>query len=98
MAENLTKAKIEKFVSTGMPAGKSETVLPDNAITGLGLRMRATGSCSWVLVYRKRGGGRKEPVRRVTVGSWPTLALDAARAAAKVMAQSRAPDRVESAR
>jgi integrase len=85
MAENLTKARIEKFVSMGMPAGKSETVLPDNAITGLGLRMRATGSCSWVLVYRKRGGGRKEPVRRVTLGSWPTLALDAARAAAKVM-------------
>ena len=85
MAENLTKARIEKFVSVGMPAGKSEAVLWDNAVTGLGLRMRATGSCSWVLVYRKRGAGRKEPVRRVTLGSWPALTLDATRAAAKAM-------------
>jgi integrase len=85
MAENLTKAKIEKFLSAGTPAGKSEAVLKDNAVTGLGLRMRTTGSCSWVLVYRKRGAGRKERPRRVTLGSWPTLTLDAARAAAKAM-------------
>jgi integrase len=85
MADNLTKARIEKFASAGTPAGKSEAVLWDNAVTGWGLRVRATGSCSWVLVYRKRGGGRKEPVRRVTLGSWPTLALDSARAAAKAM-------------
>jgi integrase len=85
MAENLTKAKIEKFVSARMPADKMEVVLGDNAVTGLGLRMRATGSCSWVLVYRKRGAGRKEGPRRVTLGSWPALTLDAARAAAKAM-------------
>jgi integrase len=85
MAENLTKARIEKFVSAGTPAGKSEAMLWDNAVTGLGLRMRVTGSCSWVLVYRKRGAGRKESVRRVTLGSWPTLTLDATRAAAKAM-------------
>jgi integrase len=85
MAENLTKVRIEKFVSTGTPARKSEAVLWDNAVTGLGLRARVTGSCSWVLVYRKRGAGRKEPVRRVTLGSWPGLTLDAARAAAKAM-------------
>jgi integrase len=85
MAENLTKARIEKFVSAGMPAGKPEAVLKDNAVTGLGLRMRATGSCSWVLVYRKRGAGRKACPRRVTLGSWPALTLDAARAAARAM-------------
>ena len=86
MAENLTKAEIEKFVSAGTPADKSEAVLRDNAVIGLGLRMRTTGSCSWVLVYRKRkGAGRKERVRRVTLGSWPALTIDAARAAAKAM-------------
>jgi integrase len=83
MAENLTKARIEKFVSAETPAGKTEAVLRDNAVTGLGLRVRATGSCSWVLVYRKRGAGRKGPVRRVTLGSWPALTLDAARVAAR---------------
>jgi integrase len=38
-----------------------------------------------VLVYRKRGAGRKARPRRVTLGSWPALTLDAARAAAKAM-------------
>jgi integrase len=85
MAENLTKAKIEKFVSAGPPAGLTEAVLWDNAVTGLGLRVRATGSCSWTLVYRKRGGGRKEPARRVTLGSWPALTLEAVRTAARAM-------------
>jgi integrase len=85
MGENLTKAKIEKFVTAGTPPGKSETVLWDNAVTGLGLRVRATGAASWALVYRKRGAGRKEPARRVTLGSWPALTLDAARAAAQAM-------------
>jgi Arm DNA-binding domain len=84
MGENLTKAKIEKFVAAGAPAGKAEAVLWDT-VTGLGLRVRATGSTAWVFVYRKRGAGRKEPVRRVTLGSWPALALDAARAAAQAM-------------
>jgi integrase len=85
MAENLTKARIEKFVATGAPTGKSEGVLWDNTVTGLGLRVRATGAASWVFVYRKRGAGRKAPVRRVTLGSWPALALDAARAAAQTI-------------
>ena len=85
MAENLTKARIEKFVAAGAPPGKSEAMLWDNAVTGLGLRARATGSCSWTLVYRPRGGGRKETARRVTLGPWPGLTLDAARAAAKAM-------------
>jgi integrase len=85
MGENLTKTKIEKFVTAGTPSGKSETVLWDNAVTGLGLRVRATGAASWAFVYRKRGAGRKEPSRRVTLGSWPALTLDAARAAAQAM-------------
>jgi integrase len=85
MAENLTKAKIERFVSAGIPADRTEAMLWDNAVTGLGLRARASGSCSWTLVYRPRGGGRKETARRVTLGQWPALTLDAARAAARAM-------------
>ncbi len=86
MAEALTRAKIEKFVSAGAPAGKSEAVLWDSAVTGLGLRARATGSTAWVFVYRPKGVGRSEAARRVTLGSWPTLALDAARSAAQALA------------
>ena len=86
MAENLTKSRIERFVSTGTPPGKAETMLWDSVVTGLGVRVRATSTASWVFVYRKRGAGRKEPSRRVTLGSWPALGLDPARAAAKALA------------
>ena len=35
MADMLTKAKIEKFIATGVPAGKTQAVLWDGAVTGL---------------------------------------------------------------
>jgi integrase len=86
MTENLTKARIEKFVSAGPPAGKSEAILWDGVIVGLGMRGRAPGSASWVFQYRRKGAGRSEPARKVTLGSWPTLTIDAARTAAQAMA------------
>jgi hypothetical protein len=84
VAERLSKAKIEKFVAAGVPAGKSEAWLWDSAVTGLGLRMRLTGSVSWLFVYRPKDAGRSEPSRKVTIGSWPSLSVEAARAAARV--------------
>jgi integrase len=86
MAENLTRAKIEKFASAGVPAGKTQTVLWDGMVTGLGLRLRLGGAASWTFQYRPKGAGRAEPSRKVTLGSWPTLTIDAARTAAQAMA------------
>ena len=86
MADVLTRAKIEKFVSAGVPAGKSQAVLWDGMVTGLGLRLRLGGAASWTFQYRPKGVGRAEPSRKVTLGSWPTLAIDAARSAAQAMA------------
>jgi integrase len=86
MADALTKAKIEKFVAARVPAGKSEAVLWDGAVTGLGLRLRLGGAASWTFQYRPKGVGRAEPSRKVTLGSWPTLTIDAARTAAQAMA------------
>lgn len=86
MAERLTKAKIDKFLSGGVPARKSEAVLWDSAVTGLGLRTRQTGSVSWLFVYRPKGSGRRGPSRKVTIGPWPSVSLDAARAAARMKA------------
>ena len=40
LAELLTKAKIDKFILVGMPDGKTQAVLWDSAVTGLGLRLR----------------------------------------------------------
>jgi integrase len=83
LAELLTKAKIEKFILAGMPDGKTQAVLWDSAVTGLGLRLRAGGSASWMLTYRPRGAGRSETARKLTLGAWPSVSLDAARAAAR---------------
>ena len=83
MAELLTKAKIEKFILAGMPDGKTQAVLWDSAVTGLGLRLRSGGSASWMLTYRPRGAGRSETARKLTLGAWPSVSLDAARAAAR---------------
>jgi integrase len=86
MGENLTRAKIEKFISAGVSAGKTQTVLWDGTVTGLGLRLRASGATSWTFQYRPRGAGRSEPARKVTIGQWPSVTLDAARTAAQAMA------------
>jgi integrase len=83
LAELLMKAKIEKFILAGMPDGKTQAVLWDSAVTGLGLRLRSGGSASWMLAYRPRGAGRTETARKLTLGVWPSVSLDAARAAAR---------------
>ena len=86
MTENLTKARVEKFVAAGAPTGKSEAILWDGLIVGLGVRVRASGSASWTFQYRRKGAGRSEAARKVMLGSWPTLTIDAARGAAQALA------------
>jgi integrase len=84
VADKLTRAKIEAFLSAGVPDGKSEAVLWDAMVTGLGLRVRASGSVSWMFSYRPQGGGRATPSRKIRIGSWPAVSLDAARVAARM--------------
>jgi integrase len=86
LAERLTKSKIEEAIKAGVPPGKEYVPLWDNAPVGLGLKIRATGSNSWVYVYRPPGVGRSEDSRTITVGSYPSATLDAARAAATAKA------------
>jgi integrase len=86
LAGTLTKTKIEKAVRTGAPQGKAQVVLWDTAPLGLGLKIRATGSCSWIFQFRPKGVGRSEAARTLTLGSWPSVTLDAARAAATAKA------------
>lgn len=82
-ATPLTKVKIEAAVRAGCPAGKPYLMLWDAGMTGLGLKIRSTGSCSWIFVYRPKNVGRRENTRTVTLGAWPGLTLDAARTAAQ---------------
>jgi integrase len=86
MAENLTEAKIKKFVSGGVPDGKSEDTLWDGRVTGLGLRLRLSGAASWIYLYRPNGAGRAEQSRKVKLGRWPTVTLDTAQTAARAKA------------
>jgi integrase len=86
LAETLTKSKIDKAVRAGVPAGKAHVVLWDNAPVGLGLKIRASGSASWVYQFRPKGVGRTEAARTLTLGSWRSVSLDAARAAATAKA------------
>jgi integrase len=82
----LTKSKIDRAVRAGVPAGKAHVVLWDSAPVGLGLKIRATGSNAWVFQFRPKGVGRSEAARTLTFGSWPSVTLDAARAAATAKA------------
>ena len=85
-AQSLTLATIKQAVAAGPPSGAAQTVLWDNKPLGLGLKIRASGSCAWVFCYRPKGAGRKEPSRTVTLGTWPSVTLDAARTAATAKA------------
>ena len=87
MAESLTRAKIEKFVVRRRACGEVGSGPMGRRGHRLGpAASRLAGSTSWMFVYRPKGVGRSEPARKVTLGSWPTLTIDAARSAAQAMA------------
>ena len=86
MAEKLTRTIIEDAIARGLPTGKAQTVLWDARCVGLGLKIRASGVHSWVYVYRPRGAGRSEPSKTITIGGWPVVTLDIARAKATALA------------
>jgi integrase len=91
-AQTLTLAIIKQAVAAGPPPGAAHTILWDNKPLGLGLKIRASGSCAWVYCYRPKGAGRKEPSRTLTLGKWPSVSLEAARDAAKAKAGEVAKD------
>ena len=72
--------------SATVPNGKTQTILWDGAVTGLGLRCLAGGTKTWVFVYRAAGGGRKVPSQTFKLGSWPKVTAEAARKAARAQA------------
>lgn len=61
-----------------LPEGKSELIVFDDAHAGFGFRIRAGGKRTWVLQYRV---GSKQ--RRLTLGAYPALGIDAARVKSK---------------
>lgn len=60
------KVKLTKAVVNDAQAGAREYVIWDDRLQGFGLRVRPTGSKSFIYVYRS-AGGRNGAVRRVTL-------------------------------
>jgi integrase len=82
----LTEAAIRKAVAAGAVPGKPYTMIWDADPTGLGLRIRASGSHSWLFRYRPKTAGRGAAPVSVTLGAYPSLDLATARTAAKKLA------------
>jgi integrase len=77
MAQNrITKRTIDALLADGR-----DYVAWDGELTGFGVRVRPSGSKSFVVVYRT--GGRNSPQRRVTVGAVGKIDVDVARSEAR---------------
>lgn len=81
----MTTAKLTKRSVDGAEVRPVEYVLWDKQLTGFGVRIRPTGSKSYIAVYRA-GRGRNAAQRRYTIGTvGAALTLDQARNAAKAI-------------
>ena len=72
----ITKRTVDALQTTG-----KDYVHWDGELTGFGVRVRPSGSKSYVAVYRT--GGRNTPLRRVTIGAVGKIEADKARDEAK---------------
>ena len=77
-----TKLTIAKIKTAKVPSGKTEIKLWDSLVTGLYLRISASGGRRWYYRYRTDSG----EVRPLKIGDYPTLPIDSARDAAKAHA------------
>ncbi len=74
--------RISKRVVDGLKPHTSEYTVWDSQMLGFGVRVRPTGSKSYVVVYRA-GSGRSAPVRRFTIATVGKITPEAARTRAK---------------
>src|SRR5215471_7067480 len=79
----LTERLIAKAVA---PPGKDEDWLSDSVAPGLLVRILRGGSRTYYFWYRSEPGGRRAEKERVRLGSFLSLSLKDARAAARVHA------------
>lgn len=77
------KVKIGKRVVDAIGPGEGERFIWDADLPGFGIRIRSSGSASYIVLYR-HGSGRSAPRRRVTLASIGTITPDEARRLARV--------------
>jgi integrase len=79
----MPNGRITKRIVDGLKPRQREFVHWDGELTGFGVRVRPTGSMSFIAVYRT--GGRNSPLRRVTIGATGKIEADKAREEARVI-------------
>src|SRR5689334_18988046 len=80
----MTTQRISKRTVDALQSNGSEFTAWDDTVSGFGVRVRPTGSKSYVVVYRA-GAGRGAPVRRYTIAAVGKITPERARARAKVI-------------
>src|SRR5262249_27578810 len=80
----MTTLPLTKRTVHALESSCSEFTVWDNAVTGFGVRVRATGAKSYVVVYRA-GAGRGAPVRRYTIAAVGKITPERARTRAKII-------------
>jgi Arm DNA-binding domain/Phage integrase, N-terminal SAM-like domain len=76
--------RITRRTVDALKPNAAEFTIWDDAVLGFGVRVRPTGTKSYVVVYRA-GSGRGAPVRRYTIAAVGKIAPERARAKAKVI-------------
>jgi integrase len=76
--EKLTKRALDGFVTTG-----GRYTVWDSELKGFGVRVEASGRKTFLVRYRTEGGGRRAPLRQVSLGAFGPLTPDQARNLAK---------------
>ncbi|MGD9879451.1 MAG: tyrosine-type recombinase/integrase [Reyranella sp.] len=76
-------ARITKRFVDALRAGSADIVHWDDDLTGFGVRVRPSGSKSYVFAYRAGGGGRRGRLRKMTLGTSTKITAEEARQAAK---------------
>jgi len=74
--------RITKRTADALKPNSGEFMLWDDKVSGFGVRVRPTGTKSYVVVYRA-GAGRGAPVRRYTIAAVGKITPERARARAK---------------
>jgi integrase len=78
----MARGRITKRLADGLQAADRDYIIWDGDLPGFGVRVRPSGSKSYVVQYRA-GRGRKAPSRRMTIAAVSKLPPDEARGIAK---------------
>ena len=77
--------KLTKRAVDAAPPGSSRYIVWDAEIKGFGLRVETSGTKTYLVRYRPKGGGAKAPKRFVTIGRHGVFTTDQARESARTV-------------